>query len=216
MIDFDTVIGVSLWAASLTYKIHYIELTKNIDSTWTYVGDNFWSSSEYGGATFSSLPFTFGPPEFLFDIGSLRFWFVFDLLDFSLLIQFEQFKVDQKRTDPTVKLKIQGKIFLKSGWRTWCFSHFFHDCGLAKSQPLPLAILDSKIAKVKNYNLNVTKVHHPDVKNIFPQFHRRDPTVNQKRKCMHMRHVTTSFIFWNGSKVLPSPRFEQNYTAFRA
>ena len=122
------------------------------------------------------------------------------------------------KSEPTRRWnwKFREKYFLKSGWRTWCFSHFFHDCGLAKSQPLPLAILDSKIAKVKNYYLNVTKVHHPDVKNIFPQFHRRDPTVNQKRKCMHMRHVTTSFIFWNGSKVLPSPRFEQNYTAFRA
>jgi len=56
-----------------------------------------------------------------------------------------------------VKLKIPGKIFLKSGQKR-CFSHFFHGSVLAKSQPLPL---------VKNYNLNVTEVRHPDLKNSF-------------------------------------------------
>ena len=40
---------------------------------------------------------------------------------------------------PTVKLKIPGKAFLKSGSRTTGFFFtFFHGCRLTKSQPLPL------------------------------------------------------------------------------
>ena len=56
---------------------------------------------------------------------------------------------------PTVKLKIPGKAFLKSessgsGWDL--------------ASPLPL------VAKVKNYNLNVTEVRDSDFKMLFPEF----------------------------------------------
>ena len=86
---------------------------------------------------------------------------------------------------PTVKLKIPGKAFLKSETRTsvtfklqfltlainrdsgWSkhflyFSQFFHGSVLAKSQ-----FFHWEIAKVKNYNLDVTKVRDPDFKNDF-------------------------------------------------
>ena len=77
---------------------------------------------------------------------------------------------------PTVKLKIPGKAFLKSESRTsvtfncymqklfFIFFTFFHGSVLAKSQQLLLW----QIAKVKNYNLNVTEVRDLDFKNAFP------------------------------------------------
>ena len=55
---------------------------------------------------------------------------------------------------PTVKFKIPGKLFLKSESRT------------------SVAFTGSywKIAKVKNYNFNVTEVLVSDFKNTFPEF----------------------------------------------
>ena len=63
---------------------------------------------------------------------------------------------------PTVKSKIPGKY-------QRCLSQFFHGSVLAKSQPLPLVYSLYNIAKVKNYNLNVTEIRDSDFKNAFPE-----------------------------------------------
>ena len=49
------------------------------------------------------------------------------------------------------------------------FSHFFHGRGLAKSQQLPLVDeVAANLAKVKNFNLNVTEVRDSDLTKSFP------------------------------------------------
>ena len=69
---------------------------------------------------------------------------------------------------PTVKLKIPGKAFLKSESRTsvtlFIFSHFFMAAYLLSPNRCHW-----QIAKVKNYNLNVTEVRDSDFKNAFPR-----------------------------------------------
>ena len=70
---------------------------------------------------------------------------------------------------PTVKLKNPGKAFFKSESRTSvtfnnkCFSHFFMVADLLSPNRCY-----RQIAKVKNYNLNVTEIWDSDFKNAFP------------------------------------------------
>ena len=71
---------------------------------------------------------------------------------------------------PTVKLRIPGKSMGKSGYRTSvtfklnkCFSQFFMVADLLSPNRCHW-----QIAKVKNYNLNVTEIRDSDLKNAFP------------------------------------------------
>ena len=73
---------------------------------------------------------------------------------------------------PTVKFKISGKAFLKSESRTsvtfklqtfYIFHNFFMVTYLLSPNRCHW-----QIAKIKNYNLNVTEVRDSDFKNAFP------------------------------------------------
>ena len=89
-------------------------------------------------------------------------------------------KVFIRRQDPDGEIENSGKTFFKSRMQNFCyiqvivferpFSHFF----VMVAYLLSPNRCHWQIAKVKNYNLNVTEFLYPAFSRNF-QFHRRDP-----------------------------------------
>ena len=58
------------------------------------------------------------------------------------------------------------------------------------------------MAKVKNYNLNVTEVRDPDFQNaFFPKFHRRDPILDQEGHSLRMKDLLKMVITEKRTKI---------------